>query len=105
MLARKKIKAVVLIFERLQGTTVETVGAFNGRVSHNYGSRGSKATLRITRVRTKAKIKSFWSLGPSCFNKLPVTIQSLLIYDSIVLFKRQLRNTCKDLHCVSKLGL
>ena len=49
------------------------------------------------RVRIEAAITSFWFQGQSCFNG----IQGL---GSIVLSNISLKNICKDLYFLSKLG-
>ena len=85
---QKKFKAGILIFKCLQGTTIPNFASYAERVSHNYGTRGNKATLRVPRVRTEAAKKSFWFQGPSCYNELPVEIRSL---ESFVVFKHRLK--------------
>ena len=77
-----------LIFKCLQGTTIPNFASYAERVSHNYGTRGNKATLRVPRVRTEAAKKSFWFQGPSCYNELPIEIRSL---ESFVVFKHRLK--------------
>ena len=78
-----------MIFDEVRkhkGTIAENFGAPGERVNHNYGTRGKIYTacfMGHNRIRKKL----FWFQGPSCFNELPVGIQSL---DSIVLFKHQL---------------
>ena len=91
---QKKIKADLLIFKCLQGSTIQNFASYGERVCHNYGTRGNKATLRVPRVRTEAAKKSFWFQGPSCFNELPIHIQSL---DSIVVFKHQIKEHLQGL--------
>ena len=47
ILNQKKFKADLLIFKCLQGTTIPNFESYGERVSHNYGTRGNKATLRV----------------------------------------------------------
>ena len=91
---QKKYKADLLMFKCLQGTTVENFASYGERISHNYGTRGNKATLRVPRVRTEAAKKSFWFQGPSCFNELPIEIRNL---ESIVVFKHRLKEHLQGL--------
>ena len=75
ILNQKKFKADLLIFKCLQGTAIPNFASYAERVSHNYGTRDNKATLRVPRVRTEAAKKSFWFQGPSCYNELPTGIR------------------------------
>ena len=59
MFNQKKFKADLLIFKCLQGTTIPNFASFGEKVSHNYGTKGNKATLRVPRIRTEAAKKSF----------------------------------------------
>ena len=61
ILNQKKFKADLLIFKCLQRTAIPNFASYTERVSHNYGTRGNKATLHVPRVRTEAAKKSFCS--------------------------------------------
>ena len=52
---QKKFKEDLLIFKCLQGATIPNFESYGERVSHDYGTRGNKATLSVPRVRTEAK--------------------------------------------------
>ena len=91
---QKKYKIDLLMFKCLQGTSVDNFASYGERVSHNYCTRGNKATLRVPRVRTEAAKKSFWFQGPSCFNELPIDIRSL---EFIILFKKRLKEHLQGL--------
>ena len=73
ILNQKNFKADLLIFKCLQGTTIPNFASYSERVSHNYVTRGNKATLRVPKVGTEAARKYFLFQGPSCFNKCPLT--------------------------------
>ena len=88
ILNQKKFKADLLIFKCLQRTAIPNFASYTERVSHNYGTRGNKATLHVPRVRTEAAKKSFWFQGPSCYNELPTEIRCL---ESFVAFKHRLK--------------
>ena len=91
ILNQKKFKADLLIFKCLQGTAIPNFASYAERVSHNYRTRGNKATLRVPRVRTEAAKNSFLFQGPSCYNKLPTEIRCL---ESFVVFKHRQKNIC-----------